>query len=224
MTETAIAQRTVLVAGATGASGLAATRALVGAGARVVAVGRDERRLTPLASLGARTEVCDLASEEGVTALRDRLHDNGVRVDGLLHLVGGWRGGGGIPGQSDEDYRFLEQSFTALRHVTRTFWQDLATAPVGRTAIVSSTAVARPLAGGANYASVKAASEAWVHAVARGFATAARDAGRPLTAAAVIYRVRSLADREDDLARAYTSVWDRPAEAVNGSVMELDEA
>lgn len=224
MTETAIAKRTVLVAGATGASGLAATRALVGAGARVVAVGRDARRLTPLVSLGARAEVCDLTSEEAVGTLAGRLHDDGIRVDGLLHLVGGWRGGGGIPGQSDEDYRFLEQSFTALRHVTRMFWEDLVTAPVGRTAIVSSTAVARPLAGGANYAAIKAASEAWVHALAHGFARAARDAGSPLTAAAVIYRVRALAEREDDLARAYVSLWDRPADTVNDSVVELGGA
>src|SRR5690606_11969333 len=117
------------------------------------------------------------------------------------HLVGGWRGGGGIGGQSEEDYRFLEHSLTALRHLTRVFWDDLVASPAARIAIVSSTAVARPLAGGANYASVKAASEAWIRAVAQGFTRTAReadpDAPAPLRAAAVVLRVKALAGLED---------------------------
>ncbi|MGN6221190.1 MAG: SDR family NAD(P)-dependent oxidoreductase, partial [Microbacterium sp.] len=161
----AVAGRLVLVAGATSASGLAAARSLRGAGARVVAVP------------DLHTEVCDLTDEGAVVALAERVHASEGPVDGVLHLVGGWRGGGGLAGQTDADYRFLESSFTALRHVSRAFDADLRAAEAARLAVVSSTAVARPLAGGANYAAVKAATEAWTRAVAQGFAKDARDAG-----------------------------------------------
>lgn len=216
-----IAGRTVLIAGATSASGAAATRVLRAAGAHVVAVGRDAAKLTPLAALGARTEVADLADGPAVADLRTRLADDGVRVDGILHLVGGWRGGGGLPGQSDDDFAFLEGSLTALRHVTRAFWDDLLASPAARVGFVSSPVVERPLAGGANYATVKAAGETWMRAVAQGFSKAARDASAPLSAAAVIFRVRELAGLEDSLATAFAALWDGDAAGQNGQVIPL---
>ena len=213
--------RLVLVAGATSASGEAATRALVNAGARVVAVGRDEERLASVARLGARAAVCDLTDEHAVRALAAQLAATGERVDGVLHLVGGWRGGGGVAGQTDDDYRFLEKSLTAWRHVSRAFWNDLVDSASARIAVVSSTAVVRPLAGGANYAAVKAATEAWTRALAHGFAKTARDAGEPLRAAAVVFRVKTLAGREADLASAFVHLWDAAPDAVNDTVVTL---
>ena len=82
---------------------------------------------------------------------------------------------------------------------------------------------ARPLAAGANYAAVKAAEEAWARAMAQGFAKAA-DAGASaaaLRAASVIFRVRSLAGLEDDLAAAFVGLWDAEASAVNDQVIAL---
>lgn len=215
--------RVVLVAGATSASGLAAARAAHDSGARVIAVGRDEERLAALAAAvpGVRTDVCDLTDEAAVYSLHDRLHDEVGPVDGILHLVGGWRGGGGLAGQSDEDFRFLEQSLTALRHITRAFDDDLRSSAAGRLAIVSSTAVARPLAGGANYAAVKAASEAWTRAVAQGFAKSARDSDAALRAAAVIFRVRSLEGLEDEVARRFGALWAEDAAALNDTIIDL---
>ncbi|KUG52577.1 alcohol dehydrogenase [Kocuria rosea subsp. polaris] len=215
--------RTVLIAGATSASGLAATRALTSAGAHVVATGRHPDKLAPLAALGADTETVDLADERAVRELLVRLHDRGSSLDGLLHLVGGWRGGGGLAGQTEEDYRALESSFTALRHLSRAVDDDLRASPAGRLAIVSSTAVERPLAGGANYAAVKAASEAWTRAVAQGWAKAAREAGEPLRAAAVIFRVKALAGLEDRLAAAYAGLWAAEAPELNDSIIEIQE-
>ena len=216
-----VAGRTVLVAGATSASGHAAVRALVAAGATAIAVGRDDERLAPLRALGGRTVASDLADEASVGALAATLRAQGVHVDGILHLVGGWRGGGGLPGQSDEDYRVLEVGLSALRHVTRAFWDDLLASPAARAAIVSSTAVARPLAGGANYAAVKAAEEAWARAMAQGFAKAARDAGAPQRAASVIFRVKALAGLEPELAATFAGLWDADAATVNDTVVAL---
>jgi NADP-dependent 3-hydroxy acid dehydrogenase YdfG len=218
-----VSGRVVLLAGATSASGLAAARVLATAGARVVAVGRDADKLDALARAvpGIHLEVCDLTDEADVRALAKRVHATMGPVDGVLHLVGGWRGGGGLAGQSEEDYRFLERSLTALRHVTRAFDADLRASEAGRLAIVSSTAVERPLAGGANYAAVKAASEAWTRAVAQGFAKDARDAGRPLSAAAVVFRVKSLEGLEHAVAERFTGLWTADAEDVNSTVIAL---
>lgn len=227
-----VAARVVLIAGATSASGLAVARVLASAGARVVAVGRDGGKLEALAAEvgrletlhpvhAIRTEVCDLTDESEVAALAARVHDTAGPIDGLLHLVGGWRGGGGLAGQTEADYRFLEGSLTALRHVTRAFDADLRDSEAGRLAVVSSTAVARPLAGGANYAAVKAATEAWTLAVGQGFARSAREAGVPLRSAAVIFRVKALAGLEDTLAESFARLWDAEAELLNGSTTTL---
>ncbi|WP_366820701.1 SDR family oxidoreductase, partial [Microbacterium sp.] len=220
---------TVLVAGAGSASGAAAARVLVAAGARAIAVGRDDQKLARLsesvpadAAGTVRTAACDLTDEGAVDALAAALRGDGERIDGILHLVGGWRGGGGLPGQTDEDYRALESGLTALRHVTRAFWTDLVASPSARVAIVSSTAVERPLAGGANYAAVKAAEEAWARAMAQGFAKAARDDGQPLRAASVIFRVKALTGLEDALATGFTRLWDAAAPDVNDTVIPLD--
>jgi NADP-dependent 3-hydroxy acid dehydrogenase YdfG len=219
-----VAGRLVLLAGGTSDAGRAGARALLDADARVVVVGRDPGRLDALAAEveGIAVETCDLEDESAVAALADRVHSAHGRVDGILHLVGGWRGGGGLAGQSDADYRFLERSLTALRHVTRTFDDDLRASTAGRLAIVSSTAAVRPLAGGANYAAVKAASEAWTRAVGQGFAKAARDAGAEQTGAAVIFRVQSLAGLEDALAGAFVALWDDEASVWNDVIVELD--
>ena len=215
--------RTVLLAGGTSAAGRTVARVLRAAGATTIVVGSSAERLATVADEidGVVTELCDLTDPDAVDALRDRVHAAHGPVDGILHLVGGWRGGGGLAGQSDDDFAFLLRSFTALRNVTRTFDGDLQTSEAGRLAIVSSTAVARPLAGGANYAAVKAASEAWTRAVAQGFAKAARDADREPTAAAVVFRVKSLAGLEDALALAFLGLWGDAAADINDVTIEL---
>jgi NAD(P)-dependent dehydrogenase (short-subunit alcohol dehydrogenase family) len=220
-----VAGRTVLIAGGTSAAGRFAAAALVRAGARVVVVGRDSEKLARVAGdvAGVATAAADLTDEADVRNLYRHVHAKAGPADGILHLVGGWRGGGGLAGQSDDDYRFLERSFTALRHVTRAFDEDLRASPAGRLAIVSSTAVAHPLAGGANYAAVKAASEAWTHAVAQGFAKDARDAGKALHDAAVVFRVKSLSGLEQTLADAFVALWNDTAERWNGVTVELSE-
>lgn len=215
--------RLVLLAGGTSAVGRASARALLDAGARVVIVGSDATRLAQAAAEapGAATELCDLTDADAVSALRERVHAAHGDVDGVLHLVGGWRGGGGLAGQSDEDFAFLLRSFNALRAVSRAFDDDLKASSAGRLAVVSSTAVTRPLAGGANYAAVKAATEAWTRAVAQGYAKNARDGDRPISAAAVIFRVRSLDGLEDALAAAFVALWDDTADAFNDVVIEV---
>ena len=167
----------VVVTGGSGPSGIAAARALRNAGHTVFTVGSDGPRIEAAAAeagSGVTPLVCDLADLAEVrslhTAVHARLAETGGSVDGVIHLVGGWRGAKGITDQSDEDWAFLERgAITTLRNVTRVFYDDLAASDTGRFAMVSSTAVDKPTAGGASYAAAKAAAEAWTLAVADGF-------------------------------------------------------
>lgn len=211
--------KTFVLAGATSAAGLAVTRDLIAAGMRVVATGRSAERLQPLADAGARVEVADATSLGAMTALAERLSRDGVSVDAVVPLVGGWRGGGGLAGQSDEDFAALLPALESVRATSRAFAGALQAAHAGRFAIVSSTAVARPLAGGANYAAVKAASEAWTRAVAQGFAKAARDAGEPLRAASVVFRAKAL--DPETLAPHLVALWDADAAELNDRIIDL---
>lgn len=227
-----VAGRTVLVAGATSAAGIAVTAALSVAGARVIAVGSNAGRLQALRDQvpDAITHVCDLSSFDAVTALAETLHADALRegwgqIDGLIHLVGGWRGGGGLAGQSDEDWDFLHRNVvTTLRNTTRAFNNDLLASPAGRLAIVSSVSVDKPAPGGANYAAAKAAAETWTRAVAQGFAKASRDAADGTArAAAVIFVVRALEGLEGELAESVVGLWDAEAASVNNTRVRLGE-
>lgn len=205
MTDPGVAGRTVLVAGATSAAGIEVCRNLAESGALVLAVGSDAGRLDAVTAQvpDAVGLVCDLSRLDAVTALAGRIHDEHGRIDGLIHLVGGWRGGGGLAGQSDEDWDFLHRRvLTTLRNTTRAFDEDLRASPAGRLAIVSSVSVDDPSPGGANYAAAKAAAETWVRAMANGFAKAAP------AASVTVFVVRALDGLEQQLATAVAGLWD----------------
>ena len=229
----------ILVTGGSGASGIAAARALRTDGHRVFTVGSDHRRISTAAEAagnGVTPLVCDLANPDAVGQLRDDLAADGVRIDGVVHLVGGWRGAKGIPDQSDSDWKFLERgSVTTLRNVSRAFFDDVAASPRGRFAMVSSTMVEKPTAAVANYAAAKAAAEAWTMAMADGFRRAA-EAGEG-DAAAVVLVVKALVDDElrrrhpersfpgatdvADLAAAVVRLFTQPAAGLNGTRIRL---
>ncbi|MDJ0377331.1 SDR family NAD(P)-dependent oxidoreductase [Cryobacterium sp. PH31-L1] len=206
----AVAGRTVLIAGATSTAGLAVASSLADAGARVIAVGSNLARLQSVLAVApnAALHECDLTNFSAVTEVAAAVGP----IDGLIHLVGGWRGGGGLAGQTDQDWDFLHSHVvTTLRNTTRAFNADLLASSAGRLAIVSSVSVDRPLAGGANYAAAKSAAETWVRAVGQGFAKAGD------SAAAVIFVVRSLDGLETELATRVSGLWDEAAASVNNS-------
>jgi NAD(P)-dependent dehydrogenase (short-subunit alcohol dehydrogenase family) len=221
--------RTAVVAGATSASGIALTRRLVAEGLTVVAVGSDGGRLdAAFAGVdGVVREVCDLTDEAAVGALADRVRTGQGGADALFHLVGGWRGGKGITTQSTADYEVLHRSvFLTLFNTSRAFYDQLAERG-GRLAAVSATAVAKPTAGNASYAAVKASVDAWLQAVADGFA---RDGSSAAATAVVVKALLDDAMREqqperafpgfthvDDLAAILASLLGTPAAQANGA-------
>jgi 3-oxoacyl-[acyl-carrier protein] reductase len=234
----------ILVTGGSGASGIAAARALHNAGHQVFTVGSDQARIDAAAQQagdGVTGLVCDLAALADVRQLRTSVLAAGGHVDGLIHLVGGWRGAKGIADQTDEDWDFLERgAITTLRNVSRVFYEDIAASRHGRFAMVSSTAVDKPAAATASYVAAKAAAETWTLAMADGFRRAAADTPGPGSgegAAAVVLVVKALVDDAmrrnhpersfpgatdvEDLARAVVGLFESPADKLNGTRLVL---
>ncbi len=231
---------TILVTGGSSASGIAVTRALGAAGHRVFTVGSNDVRIKAAAGEaghGATPLLCDLTSLESVRELAATLNGLGIEgIDGVIHLVGGWRGAKGIEDQTDEDWEAMERSaVTTLRNVSRVFYSQLEASPHGRLAMVSSTTAAAPTAAAASYAAAKAAAEAWTLAIADGFSraqSASKDAPTEQHSAAVIFVVKALVDaamREahperrfpgftdvEEVAAAAVGLFEQPAAALNG--------
>jgi NAD(P)-dependent dehydrogenase (short-subunit alcohol dehydrogenase family) len=207
----------------------------------VVAVGHSPERLSALAERnpGVRVEVVDLSDEDAVTAMAARVREDLGRVDGLIHLVGGYRGGDTFTSNTEADWRFLSSGLIdTLRHTTLALHDDLVRAPAGRVAIVSARAAANPGAGSANYAAAKAAAEAWMLALADSFRRSGAGGPSDGGAAAVIFVIKALVTeqmREDapdrkfpgftdvaDLADRIVELWAADAAELNGARIALD--
>lgn len=237
-----VENRVIVVAGATSSSGVATSRALLAAGARVVAVGSNVERLSAFERSvpGATTRVCDLSRLDAVVELAASVTREFGAVDGLIHLVGGWRGAAGITAQSDDDWAAMESGFTTLRNTSRAFFDQLVASEAGRLAIVSSNSVERPTAGGASYTAAKAAAESWVRSVADGFRRAqsgAKASPQPQRAAAVRFAITAFVDGDmrrdnpdktyagftdvDALGQAVVGLWQGDAAELNDSRIPL---
>lgn len=233
--------KVVVVAGAAGAAGPAVVRRLAECGALVVAAGRSMEHLAPVVAAGMAAAAStggggrvipaqvDLLDE---TATRDWAHalvaEHG-RVDGLFHLVGGWRGGVGIVDADLADWAWLhDMIIVTLQHTTRAFHDSLREAG-GRLAIVSSPQAQIPSATNAAYGTAKAAAEAWTLAVS--------DSWHGSAAAAIIVQVKALLTDSmrqakpgarfagythvEDLADRLVTLWETPADELNGTRISL---
>ncbi|MDO5626821.1 MAG: SDR family oxidoreductase [Mobilicoccus sp.] len=232
----------VVVAGAAGAAGPPTLEALLARGATVVAVDHAADRLDPVVARAAENApagravglVVDLLDEDATReAMAGVLAEHG-RIDGLFHLVGGWRGGAGIVEADLGDWALLHDLLiVTLQHTTRATHDALVTSG-GRLAIVSTTQAQQPSATNAAYAAAKAAAEAWTLAVADSFAKAGE---RDQVAAATILQIKALLtdamrearpDRKfpgyshvDDVARELVGLFDVPATELNGARRSL---
>ena len=236
----------VAVAGATGVAGRATLRRLAAAGATVVAAGSDAQRLDAATDAvraavpGARIsgQVIDLLDPQEVHDWADHLDAEHGQVDGLFHLVGGWRGSKTFFDTRIDDWDWLQDRVVrTLQHTSLAFQPALLRSPAGRYAMVSATAAHKPTAGGAAYAAAKAASEAWTLALADSFTKETTSADGLPTAAAAILVIKALvtpqmrAEKPDakftgftdtaDLAETLAGLWDRPAADLNGQHLWL---
>lgn len=209
-----LADRTVVVAGAGGVGGRAVCAALTAAGAHVVAVGSRAESLVDVDA--AETAVVDLANPAAVAAWAAELRTRRPSIDGVLHLVGGWRGGSGF-----DDFDWLERRvLTTLRVLSRELRDDLVASGSGRLAIVSSASVAAPKWGMANYVTLKAAAEMWVQAIAGTW----RAKNEPAAAVTLVVGALDVPGTLDTLAAACAGLWSLPTAELNGALIHLGES
>ncbi|WP_369276092.1 SDR family NAD(P)-dependent oxidoreductase [Streptomyces sp. R11] len=242
----ALSGAVIAVAGAGGPAGQAALLRLAEAGATVIGSDNDPERLAEAVDAasyahGGATVVgdtVDLLDRDATRDWADRIEKDFGRVDGLVHLVGGWRGSETFIKTSLDDWDFLELLLIrTVQHTSLAFFEGLQRSELGRYVLISAAGASKPTAGNASYAAAKAAAEAWTLALADAF----RKAGGPEgpTSAAAILVVKALvhdamrADRPNakfagftdvkDLADAVVGVWDKPATEVNGKRLWLTE-
>jgi NAD(P)-dependent dehydrogenase (short-subunit alcohol dehydrogenase family) len=166
--------RVIAVAGGAGNLGPTVVRRLAEDGARACVCGRDQAALDALAAeLAApiETDAVDLLDAAATKAWAADLasrHDG--RVDGLVHLVGGWRGGTPIEEAPLEDWDFLSALLVrTVQHATQAFAPALMESGRSRFVLVSTGQAQAPTHPNAVYAAAKAASETWTLALADRF-------------------------------------------------------
>jgi NAD(P)-dependent dehydrogenase (short-subunit alcohol dehydrogenase family) len=168
--------RVIAIAGAGGGLGPLVAGELGAAGATVAGTDRDQGVLDSLAAdLGLPPErwdgrAVDLLDEMAARAWCAALVERFGRVDGLIHLVGGWRGGQPLHEAPLSDWDLLHDLLLrTVQHTTRAFHDQLAASEHGRFVLVSAKQAQAPSNTNAAYAAAKAAAEAWTLAFADGF-------------------------------------------------------
>jgi NAD(P)-dependent dehydrogenase (short-subunit alcohol dehydrogenase family) len=168
--------RVIAIAGVGGGLGPVVAQRLSAAGAIVAGAERNQETLDSLAAdLELPSErwdgrAVDLLDEDATREWGAHLVERFGRVDGLVHLVGGWRGGRPLHEAPLSDWDLLHDLLVrTVQHTTRAFHDQLAASGHGRFVLVSAKQAQNPSNANAAYAAAKAAAEAWTLAFADGF-------------------------------------------------------
>jgi NAD(P)-dependent dehydrogenase (short-subunit alcohol dehydrogenase family) len=208
--------RVIAIAGAAGGLGPAVARRLAADGASLALTDRDQERLDSLTSeleleqdRGLDARVVDLLDQEAAGAWAEGLVDRFGRVDGLLHLVGGWRGGEPLASFDLGDYEILHDLLVrTVIHATRAFHDQLAASEHGRFVLVSSAQAQDPDGTNAAYGATKAAAETWTLALADSFRKAESAATANVIVVNAILTEAMRAESPEKPFRTFTSAED----------------
>ncbi len=228
--------RIIAIAGVGGGLGPLVAAELAGAGAIVAGTDRDQALLDSLASdLGIPAErwdgrAVDMLDEAAVAAWCAVLVERFGRVDGLVHLVGGWRGGQPLHEAPLSDWELLHDLLIrTVQHTTRAFHAQLAASEHGRFVLVSAKQAQAPSNANAAYAAAKAAAEAWTLAFADGFEPGGANANIVVVDAILTPRMRAENPGKDfptftpaeQVAEAIAFLCSDGAEKMNGQRLRL---
>ena len=185
-----ILQPVVIVAGAGGA-GAVLTQYLAKRDVRVVLLDSKADVAAGVAEplmhngLPVTWQAIDLLDVEQIVAMRNQLSADYGRIDGIVHLVGGWRGSPTLDVSSVKNWITLAPPIVGtLATITAVLGEGIRTSDRGRIVMVTSTATRNPSAGNIAYASAKAAAETWMQGISDFF--------RDTDAAAVTVAVEAL--------------------------------
>jgi NAD(P)-dependent dehydrogenase (short-subunit alcohol dehydrogenase family) len=228
--------RVIAIAGAGGGLGPLVVARLARGGAIIAATDRDQGALDALgADLGLGAErwdarAVDLLDEDAVRAWCAALVERFGRVDGLVHLVGGWRGGQPLHEAPLSDWELLHGLLVrTVQHTTRAFHDQLAASEHGRFVLVSAKQAQAPTNTNAAYAAAKAAAEAWTLAFADGFEPGGATANIVVVEAILTPRMREESPGKDfptftpaeDLAEAIAFLCSDAGAKMNGQRLPL---
>jgi NAD(P)-dependent dehydrogenase (short-subunit alcohol dehydrogenase family) len=168
--------RVIAIAGAGGGLGPVVAQRLADAGASLSLADRSQEIADGVAQdLGIPADrvdphAVDLLDESAANDWAAATEKKFGRIDGLIHLVGGYRGGDPIHSFDLADYEFLHGLLVrTLQFASRAFHPALASSQHGRFVLVSSAAAQSPENTNAAYAAAKAAAEAWTLSLANSF-------------------------------------------------------
>lgn len=228
--------RVIAIAGVGGGLGPLVARRLAEAGATVAGTDRSEEMLEALgADLGLPAErwdgrAIDLLDEAATRGWCEALVERFGHVDGLIHLVGGWRGGQPLHEAPLADWDLLHDLLVrTVQHTTRAFHDQIAASSHGRFVLVSAKQAQAPSNTSAAYAAGKAAAEAWTLALADGFAPGGATANIIVVEAILTPRMREEGPEKDfptftpaeDIADAIAFLCSDAAEKMNGQRFPL---
>ncbi len=228
--------RVIAIAGVGGGLGPLVAERLASAGAIVAGTDRDQAALDALAGeleLSADRwdgRTADLLDEEATRAWCAALVERFGRVDGLVHLVGGWRGGEPLHEAPLADWDLLHDLLVrTVQHTTRAFHDQIAASGNGRFVLVSAKQAQAPTNANAAYAAAKAAAEAWTLALADGFEPGGATANIIVVDAILTPRMREENPGEEyptftpaeDIAAAVAFLCSDEAKKMNGQRLPL---
>jgi NAD(P)-dependent dehydrogenase (short-subunit alcohol dehydrogenase family) len=228
--------RVVAIAGVAGGLGPVVAEQFAAAGATVAGTDVSQDRVEAVGgSLGLPEErwdgrAVDLLDEEETGGWCAALLERFGRVDALVHLVGGWRGGQPLHEEPLEDWALLHDLLIrTVQHTTRAFHDALLASEHGRFALVSAKQAQAPSNSNAAYASAKAAAEAWTLALADGFRGTAATANIVVVDAILTPQMRAENPSEDfptftpaeDIADAIAFLCSDAAKKMNGQRLSI---
>ena len=164
----------VLITGATGGVGRVTAGVFASDGARLGLGGRDIERVAAVAAeLGVADDrwapgVGDLTDPAAARAAVEAVAAQFGRIDGWLHLVGGWAGGTAVVDLDHVQVRaMLDQHLWTTLNVAQAVVPGMIERGWGRVVAVSTPFALTPGPRGASYAVAKAAEDTLVRALAR---------------------------------------------------------
>ena len=225
--------RVIAIAGAGGNLGPTVVGRLASSSAVLALGGREKCSLDALAEdlgIEADTASVDLLDANSARSWAAEIAGRHGRVDGLAHLVGGWRGGKPIEDAPLEDWDFLHGLLIrTVQHATQAFARHLMASGRGRFVIVSSGQGQAPTHTNAAYAAAKAAAETWTLALADRFRGSGATANIIVVGAIVTPAMRDESPDKDfstftsaeDVAEAVAYLCSDAAASMNGQRITL---
>jgi NAD(P)-dependent dehydrogenase (short-subunit alcohol dehydrogenase family) len=159
--------KVVIITGAKGGLGTFVTNSFLEAGARVVGVSRSIAQADfPHENFSALQ--AELSSGENTRKLADAVTAQWGRIDGLVHLMGGFAGGKSVAETDDATLdRMLDLNLRSAFHMMRAVLPQMRAQVMGRIIAIGSKAAVEPAAMSGVYAASKAALVSLVRTVAR---------------------------------------------------------